>query len=844
MGILSHEEPETDLSLDQSQFFHFVDKASYSKIKEKNGDRYNGEIKDGQKHGHGILKYAKHEKFNKYDGFWKFNKKHGSGNMYYKDGTTYIGQWKNDIRDGEGKLYYSTGEKFCGHFKDDKKEGKGYFYSKNHNSIFLGYYKNDVKDGVGFTYYKKMNKVSKEVWDKGVIISCKIEKGINLLNYNFNNLNNINNELNEKEKELDLILMHKKDSKNKINNSNPSLRNNKTNIPNNFFVIMNLVIMTYTLLYENGDINDWSEKTIIKLLEKIGIEKNKYNDIILNNQINGEKFLNLTDNDIKEYKITDPKDSKIILKAINFLQYFYKRYFDYYMEYQKEEEEEEDGEVPKEPMKPLFSLQKLGLYKSGKKFISNKIVPFKIVKEESNESLSKINVINEEDIAAENNSIKSEDFKENKEKEISRKNSLIFEVNKIFKGKNKDKKKYKKIIENLGFTLTKLTITNLFIRSLFENGFDFYIPFDEIEKEEEIDQDDICFQLFMGKWQGKQIVIKCISVDRIKNEILNNKKISKLSVGNILQNFIKEINICNNLRHPNIILFIGVSINKNDFYMIFEYLENHSLYEILHKPKITKKISKSLEPVENNSETKKESTTENNAEENKNKDNLNISINNIDMNDNIEKEENEEEDDITPRNFTPYDKFHLLDEITQKKILFQIAYEISVALRYIHSRNIIHCNLTTHYLFLDEEYHVKLGNFFYSKLLNFFCDENKEEEYFMENKNEWTPPEILTNGKFVEGSDVYRLGLILYEIFTGEIPHKSAGSNQIIGLNYIVSEKDTKSRYLVNLIQKCVSEDPKDRPSLEYISNFLYKYSKFYDKRDFSFEEFGNFILA
>ena len=305
MGILSHEEPETDLSLDQSQFFHFVDKASYSIIKEKNGDRYNGEIKDGQKHGHGILKYAKHEKFNKYDGFWKFNKKHGSGNMYYKDGTTYIGQWKNDIRDGEGKLYYSTGEKFCGHFKDDKKEGKGYFYSKNHNSIFLGYYKNDVKDGVGFTYYKKMNKVSKEVWDKGVIISCKIEKGINLLNYNFNNINNINNELNEKEKELDLILLHKKDSKNKINNLNPSLRNNKTNIPNNFFVIMNLVIMTYTLLYENGDINDWSEKTIIKLLEKIGIEKNKYNDIILNNQINGEKFLNLTDNDISNIFIKD-----------------------------------------------------------------------------------------------------------------------------------------------------------------------------------------------------------------------------------------------------------------------------------------------------------------------------------------------------------------------------------------------------------------------------------------------------------------------------------------------------------------------------------------------------------
>ena len=50
----------------------------------------------------------------------------------------------------------------------------------------------------------------------------------------------------------------------------------------------------------------------------------------------------------------------------------------------------------------------------------------------------------------------------------------------------------------------------------------------------------------------------------------------------------------------------------------------------------------------------------------------------------------------------PYDKFHDLDEVTQKKILFQIAYEISVALRYIHSRNIIHCNLKTNYLFLTK----------------------------------------------------------------------------------------------------------------------------------------------
>ena len=45
-----------------------------------------------------------------------------------------------------------------------------------------------------------------------------------------------------------------------------------------------------------------------------------------------------------------------------------------------------------------------------------------------------------------------------------------------------------------------MSITNLFIQSLFQNGFDFYIPFDDLELEDEIEQDDIYFQLFMGKW--------------------------------------------------------------------------------------------------------------------------------------------------------------------------------------------------------------------------------------------------------------------------------------------------------------------------------------------------------
>ena len=258
----------------------------------------------------------------------------------------------------------------------------------------------------------------------------------------------------------------------------------------------------------------------------------------------------------------------------------------------------------------------------------------------------------------------------------------------------------------------------------------------------------------------------------------------------------------------------------------------------MHKKNPVKRLLKIQSNEINKKESKIKEISEKKEDQN-DKDNLNLSINEININDDIETEQTTSKTYIEP-----YDKFHSLDEITQGKILFQISYEISVALRYIHSRNILHCNLKTNCLFLDEEYHVKLGNFFYSKILNYFSDENKEEDYFIENQEEWTPPEIIKNGKLEESSDVYRLGLVLYEIFTGEIPHKGIGSNQIIGINYIVSEKDKKSRSLVNLIQRCVSEDPKNRPNLEYISNFLYNYSKFYDKREFYFEEVGNFMMS
>ena len=84
-----------------------------------------------------------------------------------------------------------------------------------------------------------------------------------------------------------------------------------------------------------------------------------------------------------------------------------------------------------------------------------------------------------------------------------------------------------------------------------------------------------------------------------------------------LNKFVKEINIISNLRHPNIVLYIGASINKNEYYMVSEYISKGSLFDYLHVQK------------------------------------------------------------------------YKLTELHQ----LNIAYEVAVALRYLHSRKITHCDL-------------------------------------------------------------------------------------------------------------------------------------------------------
>jgi hypothetical protein len=98
-----------------------------------NGDKYEGEFKDGLKHGKGAYIFSTGDK---YVGEYKYGLKEGKGTYTNADirndlgvrlraGNKYVGEWKNDKQHGQGTYTWHHGGKYVGEWKDGKMHGKG-----------------------------------------------------------------------------------------------------------------------------------------------------------------------------------------------------------------------------------------------------------------------------------------------------------------------------------------------------------------------------------------------------------------------------------------------------------------------------------------------------------------------------------------------------------------------------------------------------------------------------------------------------------------------------------------------------------------------------------------------
>ena len=128
-----------------------------------NGDKYVGTLDShGNITGNGTYYYSNGDR---YEGEFKDGKRHGKGSVYYVDGQRYEGDFKNDEKDGNGRFFQTDGRTYCGDFKKGQLNGRGTIYNQNGNVIYEGEFKNGKMNGQGVLYFDNGN------WYKGEFLN-------------------------------------------------------------------------------------------------------------------------------------------------------------------------------------------------------------------------------------------------------------------------------------------------------------------------------------------------------------------------------------------------------------------------------------------------------------------------------------------------------------------------------------------------------------------------------------------------------------------------------------------------------------------------------------------------
>jgi hypothetical protein len=277
-------------------------------------------------------------------------------------------------------------------------------------------------------------------------------------------------------------------------------------------------------------------------------------------------------------------------------------------------------------------------------------------------------------------------------------------------------------------------------------------------------------QVWSAVWRGTPVAVKVLSASNQKENV---------PVA-ILQEFAAEINMLSGMRHPNICLYIGASLEPPNRAIVTELAANGSLWEALRSPL---KAPYTLP-------------------------------------------------DIHSSGYWPIELYDpaLLEKVDRRSIMSppsgtwpwalvrRVAEGAARGMNYLHCGKpaVLHRDLKSANVLLDESYIPKVCDFGLSRL-------NNEENSMTGNCGtvQWMAPEILANQKYAEPADVYSYGIILWELLTRECPYEGMNSIQCA---MAVLNRGAKpeipvwcpTRFAL-LIARCIDKDPHNRPSFQEI---------------------------
>ena len=687
--------------------------------------------------------------------------------LYYNNGDYYIGETLQKSRNGFGTYYYKNGNKYEGYWLDNLKHGKGTFFYYT-GEMYEGYYVNNKKDGYGEYFYKNGDRYKGEFKE-----NKRNGKGILYLNNGCKFKGKFKND--------------EKDGKGEFTNKKGEIQYEQ---------------------WENGRLLMKNNKEIIE-------EKTNMNEIDYFNEVNTIKYEKYINKKIKE--IIDTKSNLVKISARDLSKEMTKENIQKIMNIIKENPDVSNwnnNDVINFFEKINFNKKYIEQLKNinGKELLNidqNSIQNILGINDkfEINYLLRNIELLKYLKLDKREKIYEDNEEQPNSQEEIennNKNNNIIDEklnsMPDIKKNANNNQNKEKKNeinpFEKESLIQELSRKSKYFYSSLNLNGLNYFINFDEIKKDKIKIGEGGFGEIYLGNWQGKKVAIKKLT---LKNLRVGDNNLSK---------FINEINIISSLRHPNIVLYMGASVDKENYYMISEYLPNGTLFDLLHN--------------NNNTNSNNNNKNNNNYGENINNNSL-ISTNNNSINNNNNF-----------FNFNSFDNYSKNSFYLNDSNKIKIALQIALVIKYLHSRKIVHCDLKSPNILIDKNYNIKLGDFGLSR----FIGKNSENIKGKIGTPHWMAPEILLGGKYEYHSDIFSYGMILWEILTGDIPYNNIDPKKIENLitneKNIVKVPDYGNLILRKLCKSCINYEPEKRPSIdEILKELKYIYDKDDDDKDF-----------
>ena len=140
-----------------------------------------------------------------------------------------------------------------------------------------------------------------------------------------------------------------------------------------------------------------------------------------------------------------------------------------------------------------------------------------------------------------------------------------------------------------------------------------------------------------------------------------------------------------------------------------------------------------------------------------------------------------------------------------------IACQISEGLAEAHRRGIVHRDLKPQNIMIDEDGQAKILDFGLARLLK--TDEEMKKHELSGTPAYMSPEQV--RGEPVDGrSDLYSLGVLMYEMLTGALPFKAASARELVQKHLTEPPRDPRelnpgiSAGLSQVVMKCLEKDP------------------------------------